>query len=79
MVLIIVIDWILIRDVFFFGFNLDSSRVSSFYNESHTFLSEKLRINFLILSRGIFYESEIFSWYSDSISLLISIVSGAKG
>ena len=79
MVLIIVIDWILIRDVFFFGFNLDSSRVSSFYNESRTFLSEKLGINFLILSRGIFYESEIFSWYSDSISLLISIVSGAKG
>ena len=79
MVLIIVTDWILIRDVFFFGFNLDSSRVSSFYNESHTFLSEKLGINFLILSRGIFYESEIFSWYSNSISLLISIVSGAKG
>ena len=35
------IDWILISDVFFIVLILASSKVSSFHNESHTFLYQK--------------------------------------
>ena len=41
MVLTIVIDSILIRDVIFIGLILVSSKVASFHNKVHTFLYQK--------------------------------------
>ena len=80
MVSTILIDWILIRDVLFLVSILVSSKVASFHNEADVFsLPKTLGTYFLILAIGILYKSAIFSWYADSISLLIFILSGAKG
>ena len=68
------------RNVFFLVLILISSNVVSFHNESHTFyLSKKLDTIFLMLPIGILYKSAILNIYSGSISLLISILSGASG
>ena len=59
MVLTMVIDEILIRDVV--PLILVLSKVASFHNEAHThlFLSKKLGTNFLILLFGIYQQSLI--------------------
>ena len=46
---------------------------------TYIYLSKKLGTNFLTLPTRVLYKSAIFSWYLESISLLISILSGAKG
>ena len=62
MVLTIVTDSILIRDIFFVVSILLSSKVESFHNEPDTFLHQKVRhYCFLTLSIGILYKSSIFS------------------
>ena len=40
---------------------------------------KKIGTNFLTSTIGILYKSVIVIWYSGSISLLISILSGVKG
>ena len=40
---------------------------------------KKIGTNFLTSTIGILYKSVIVIWYSKSISLLISILSGVKG
>ena len=74
-VLIIMIDWILICNVFSLALILASSKVVRFHNEAQTFFYQKIGTNLLILPLEILYKSSIFSWYSDSISLILS---GAK-
>ena len=56
------------------------NKVVSFHNETHTFFIKKSGHELLLKSSiEILYKSSIFNCYSDSISLLISIISGAKG
>ena len=56
MVLTMVIDWILICNVFFFVLILASSKVVSSHNQAHTLL-KKLGTNSLTLAIGILYKS----------------------
>ena len=42
------------------------------------FYIKKLVTNFLTLPMRILYKSAIFIWYSDSISFVVSILSGAE-
>ena len=80
MVLTIVIDLIIIRIVLFFlVLVLVSIKFVSSLNKATTFLSKKSSANFLALPIAILHQSAILSRYSDNISLLISILSGAKG
>ena len=53
--------------------------VPSFHNEAHIFLSKKLDISLLTLPVGVLWKSEIIIWCLDNMSILISIISGAKG
>ena len=66
--------------MYFFSFNPSLEWGCNFSWWSTYFsLSKKLGINFLTLSIGVLYKSAIFSWYSDKISVLIYILSRAKG
>ena len=54
-------------------------KTTSFQNEAYTFLYQKNQALFcLMLPIRIFYKSAKVNWYSGSISLLISLLSGAK-
>ena len=72
------INEILICNVFLLILILVSSKVESFHNGAHSFLSTKLGTNVLTLPLGVLYKSAILKWYPDSSSLLISVLSGAK-
>ena len=65
--LTILINWILIRDIYFLFLIL----VISFHYEVHNFFIKKVGTDSLTLPVGILCKSAIFSWYSDSISFLI--------
>ena len=60
MVLTIVIDSILIRDVIFIGLILVSSKVASFHNKVHTFLYQKRLSQILVNNQAAFLFRFIF-------------------
>ena len=64
MILTIVIDWIVLRDVFFLVLILTSSKVANFHNEAHTFLYKNIRHWFFnITNRNIVKVITFIFWF----------------